>query len=859
MFYNNEVGRHQGSRLSIPPKTAGFAAERHVYCAFTSRIGLHFFIAAIACGLITDRKLSIAADVDAERRWQENGWTLIQQFCIDCHGSDYPDAELDLTTFETIQGVSESAGSMQRVLEMVRFGAMPPEDADVPSEQQRKRLVRALDQTLHQVSCDTRPRPGKVTARRLNRSEYNNSIRDLFGMDLRPADVFPSDEVGAGFDNNGDLLTLSPMLMEKYLTAAEYVASQVLVDPDSLPKAEVDRSSENLIVEGDHQTGRFFGRFLATDSYVWTEFSVPRTGEYRFDIYGGNGRRHHLLSTVGLYDKTGTLRGVFKLRHFGGGGRNNRDDLKLELEAGDHRFVIRKIPDGEEYQVGKTVFDRIDEMTPKRVRAGREKTQRVLRVTDDVDEDNYPFMVRRLTVNGPAEARPEELPPCQDQIVRSMPRRKDDHWEDVDRAATKSLGPLMRRAFRRPVGADEIKPYARLVVDAMDRGETYYRGMQIAISAVLVSPNFLYRIETPDAHHGVDQDNVQPLTQIQLASRLSYFLWSSLPDESLLQDAEHQKLDSQAVRRHVRRMIEDRRSDSLATEFASQWLGLRNLDQHEADTQQFPEFDRQLSRAMRRETEMLFLHIARNNLSVREFLTADYSYLNATLARYYGIEPADGSNDEFVRHSLAGTTRRGILSHAGILTLTSNPTRTSPVMRGKWILENVLGTPPPDPPPGVPELEQSERIADDMTLREQLELHRASPTCAACHRVMDQLGFGLEVFDAVGRHRQGKGVDAAGELPGGRSFNGAAQLGEVLARSEQKAFAKTITRRLMTFALGRELTPYDECSIEEIIESTEPNGFPFADLVLGVTSSRPFLYYDRNLDESFATQPTEDR
>ena len=844
-------------RIAAPPAPAspprpippGFAGLRIVHFLFATPFRLRLLIAAIACAPIIGGGKCGAADSDAELKWRQNGWPLIEQFCIDCHGSDYPDAELDLTSFQTIEGVAKSTGSMQRVLEMVRFGAMPPEDSDAPDPQQRKRLVQALDQTLHQVSCDTRPRPGKVTARRLNRAEYNHSIRDLFGIDLRPADVFPSDEVGAGFDNNGDLLTLSPMLMEKYLSAAEYVASKVLVDPDSLPKADIDLSSEKLIVEGDHQTGRFFGRFLAPGSYVWTEFTVPRRGEYRFDVFGGNGRRHHTLSTVGLYDKTGRLRGTVKLRHFGGGGRNHRDDMNLELEAGEHRFILRKIPDGEDYQVGETLFDRIDDLTPRRLRAGREKATKGLRVTDDVDEDSYPFMVRRLTVSGPTHPRPEELPPYQHELVRAMPRWDDDGWKDVDVAATKSLEPMMRRAFRRSVSTSEIDPYAQLVVDAVDRGETFYRGLQIAIAAVLVSPNFLYRVETPETQQVGRDDPVQPVTATQLATRLSYFLWSSLPDDSLLRDAEEGRLDAQAVERHVRRMIADRRSDSLATEFASQWLGLKNLDQHEADTQQFPDFNRQLARAMRRETEMLFLHIARNNRPVGEFLTADYSFLNAALARHYGIEPGHESADDFIRYSLAGTPRRGILSHAGILTMTSNPTRTSPVMRGKWILENILGTPPPDPPPGVPELEPSKRIGDDVTLREQLELHRASPTCAACHRVMDQLGFGLEVYDAIGRFRQGKTVDASGELPGGRSFNGAEQLGKVLAHSEQKAFAKTITRRLMTFALGRELTPYDECSIDEIIDATEENGFRFTDLVLGVTRSRPFLYYDWNTDE----------
>lgn len=527
------------------------------------------------------------SDQAAESKWQEDGWPLIQEFCLDCHSAEDAEAELDLSSFRTIEGVSASSGSMQRVLEMVRFGAMPPEDASAPSTQQRKRLVMALDHTLHAVSCDTRPRPGKVTARRLNRAEYNNSVRDLFGIDLRPADAFPSDEVGAGFDNNGDLLTLSPMLMEKYLSAAEQVASQVLVDPDTLPQADVDLSSEKLIVEGDSQTGRFFGRFLAPDSYVWTEFSVPRKGEYEIDVFGGNGRRHHTLSTVGLYDQTGLLRGIVKLRHFGGSGRNDHDDLKLDLEPGDHRFIVRKIPDDEEYEVGVTRFDRIDELTPSRLKSARKQIASGLQVADDVDEDHYAFMVRRLTVQGPINPRPDELPLSQQELVRDLPRQRDGRWVDVEESATECLSPLLRRAFRGPVTDEQTEPYVRLVVDATERGESFYRGLQIAISAVLVSPNFLFRVEMPESNSRADEDGTIPLTATQLATRLSYFLWSSLPDEQLLRDAENDQLDAKSIREHVRRMIEHERSDSLASQFASQWLGLRNLDEHEADTKKF--------------------------------------------------------------------------------------------------------------------------------------------------------------------------------------------------------------------------------------------------------------------------------
>jgi hypothetical protein len=292
-------------------------------------------------------------------------------------------------------------------------------------------------------------------------------------------------------------------------------------------------------------------------------------------------------------------------------------------------------------------------------------------------------------------------------------------------------------------------------------------------------------------------------------------------------------------------MLEDQKSDALARQFAAQWLGLRNLEVHEADTDQFASFTPALRRAMARETELVFMHVVRNNQPVAQLLTSDYTFVNGPLASHYGIGGVSG--DKFQKVALKSIPRRGVLSHASVLTLTSNPVRTSPVKRGKWILVNVLGTPPPDPPAGVPELEETKTASASASLREQLEIHRADPTCAACHRVMDQLGFGLEQFDAVGRYREKDGpvaVDASGELPGGRVFNGAVELSEILGNTESEAFARTAVRQLMTFALGRELIPSDCCTVDEIVERTAKQGHRFMDLILEVVKSKPFQYYD---------------
>lgn len=781
----------------------------------------------------------------AKDDWLKEGWPLMKRFCVECHNADYQEAELDLSDFESMDRLRGGGGAMmQRVLEMVRFGAMPPEDAALPTDEQRKTLVRSLDRTLFAVSCDLRPRPGKVTARRLNRTEYNHSIRDLFGIDLKPAAGFPSDEVGAGFDNNGDVLSLSPMMIEKYLDAAEQVSKSVLIDPATLPRIDEGRPGDQLYISGDVKTGRFNGRFLAKESFAWADFEVPVSGEYRVRLQGGNARKGAGQAGVAIYRRDGILLQYKKMGYYGGSGSSDRFDFKVKLEKGKHRFFIDPVEGDHKGKPGETRSEKFSNLDPDVIRRA-EKSRKALRPDDRFDYSKYPFMVRRISVEGPTSHPKELMPPSQQQILRRTAAYRDERWHDVRKSATECLQPLMRRAFRGPVGQDEVTPYAELVVQATERGQSYYRGMQIAISAVLMSPRFLFRVETPPDSAFDEKDVDVGVTPHQLATRLSYFLWSSSPDEALLADADRNRLNSDRLAHHVRRMIADGKADSLATEFAAQWLGLRNLDVHEVDEDRFETFTPPLKQAMRIETERLFLHVARNNRPVAELLTADYTFLNEVLAKHYEIQGVRGK--QFRQVSTKGTPRRGILSHAGILTLTSNPARTSPVKRGKWVLINVLGTPPPEPPAGVPELEETKTADANATLREQLEIHRADPSCSACHRVMDQLGFGLEQFDAIGRFRtrdHGAVVDASGELPGRRNFNGAVELSNVLGKSESAAFARTVTERLLTFALGRELTPADRCTVDEIVQKTSGSQHRFIDLVLEVVQSRPFQYYE---------------
>ncbi len=783
----------------------------------------------------------------AEAYWSKNGWPLVREFCIDCHNADVAEAELDLSDLETLSAVGAGAGHMNRVLEMVRFGAMPPEDASVPTDAQRKQLVSAIEKTLYAVSCDLRPRPGKVTARRLNRVEYNHSLRDLFGMDLHPGDAFPSDEVGGGFDNNADVLSLSPMLVEKYMTAAETVSRQVVFDPETFPKVSEDRTGDRFAVVGDNKVGSFFGRFLAPGSYVWAEYDLPSDGEYRIELRAG--ATHELgkdeKSSAGIFDRSGKLLGIGDFKYFGGGGDSERDEIRVTLEAGKQQLFVMQLDDVQSWKVGEINFPDVNVIDSRHIQMQRKQLGQPLKPDGKIDEAKYPFMVRRLSVSGPSQPPGDWYPPSQKELVRRTPTRKGRDYVNVQEAAIECLQPLMRRAFRGPVTQEDVVPYAGLVAEAIKRDESFYRGLQIAVSAVLVSPRFLFRIETPgDALSEASAEDDVPLDPYQLATRLSYFLWSSTPDSQLLDLADQGKLDASEVERQVCRMLADQRSDSLASEFAAQWFGLRNLNGFEPDSDRFKGVDQELLAMMAEETKQVFMNVVRENRSIDELLSADYTFVNSRLAEHYGLTNVEGQ--EFRRVSLADQPRRGVLSHASVLTLTSNPTRTSPVKRGKWILENILGTPPPDPPPGVPELEETKTAGANATLREQLVLHRENAACASCHRVMDQLGFGLEEFDAVGRFRTNDGeqkVDASGELPGGRNFSGAAQLSQVLATSEREAFVRTATARLMTFALGRELSPTDRCTVDEIAERVSATGGHFKDLVLEIVRSRQFQYY----------------
>jgi hypothetical protein len=725
---------------------------------------------------------------------------LLNRLCLECHGPKHEEAEINLGLYDSAESVLKNRETWSKISEMLQFGAMPPDDAAQPTQAERELLVTWINGFLA-LDCSQIRDPGRVTLRRLNRDEYDNTIRDLIGLDLNLARDFPSDDVGEGFDNIGDVLSLPPLLLEKYVDAAVKIAEQAIrADAASVPRQRLERRDLTAVGSASLNSSGFY--FLPSPGLVSGEFAFERDGQYVLRVEAGaeqagderakvefslDGRRIHVSEVVAPVD------------------RMEFYEFKTQVPAGKHRFSAAFINDY--YNPGAS--------NPR-------------------DRDRN-LAIRALEVLGPVDRRPDEPALGTPRILTAVP----GEGRSPRAAAREVLERFATRAYRRPVQTDEVDRLVRLASSVLDQGGSFEQAIQTAVAAVLVSPHFLFRVEDDRAAEGASP--VRELNGYELASRLSYFLWSSMPDDELFALAGRGELHKAPVlETQVRRMIADPKSASLVENFAGQWLNLRNLEEVTPDPEQFPGFDADLKHAMRRETELLFDAVMREDLRVPEFLIADFTFVNERLAKHYGIDGVGG--EAFQQVKLPADQRVGLLTQASILTLTSNPTRTSAVKRGKWIMENILGTPPPDPPANVPGLEETQQAKPDATLREQLVLHRQNAVCASCHIQMDELGFGFENFDPVGRWRiqdGGKPIDSAGELPSGERFQGPIELVAILSQREQ-AFAEALARKMLTYALGRGLHYYDQCALETIVQRMEQNDFRFSSLVLGIVTSEPF-------------------
>ncbi|HVH29320.1 MAG TPA: DUF1592 domain-containing protein [Vicinamibacterales bacterium] len=756
-----------------------------------------------------------SADLAAHR-------ALVAEYCVTCHNERARTGGLVLSNVDLAQP-SANAETWEKVVRKLRGGMMPPQGMPRPDHASLDRLTTWLEGALD-ASARTRPNPGRASIHRLNRTEYANAVRDLLDLEIDVTELLPADDESYGFDNIADVLKVSPSLLEQYLAASRKVSSLAVGDPATPPVSQLYRVPPDLS-QADHIEGLPLG----TRGGLLIRHNFPLDAQYDVSV--------RLLRNI-----VGYITGL-EWPH------------QLEITVDGERVFMAPVGGPEDNRMSdenmSEAADKIDGRLRSRVpiKAG----QRLVGVTfirktsAESDEPLQPFtrdhdlqnmnglpLIDYVDIRGPYEAVGAGDTPSRRRIFICQPA--DARAEAP--CARKILSTLARRAFRGPATDDEVETLFGFYQEGRRDG-SFESGVQHALRLILASPKFLFRVE-PDPVK-VSPGAIYRLGDLELASRLSFFLWSSIPDDELLAVAAQGKLkDSRELDRQVRRMLADPRAEALARNFAGQWLFLRNLQGHAPDNTAFPNFDDNLRQAFRRETEMLFDSIRREDRSVLDLLNADFTFVNERLARHYGIPNVYGSR--FRRVTLADANRHGLLGHGSVLTVTSYPNRTSPVLRGKWILENILGTPPPPPPPDVPALIEGSEDGRTLTVRERLETHRRNPVCASCHRVMDPLGFSLESFDAVGQWRtreEGGSVDASGQLADGTEVNGPISLRQALTRRPEQ-FVGTMTEKLLVYALGRGLEYYDMPVVRSIARDSASSGYRFASIVMGIVRSTPF-------------------
>jgi len=777
--------------------------------------------------------------------------------CYGCHNARLQSGKLDLEAYKTAPSMTQESDRWEDVLQKLRTGEMPPKGIPRPAEAESKLVAGWIEKELRRAELLAKPDPGRVTARRLNRSEYNNTIRDLLGITLRPADNFPQDDSGYGFDNIGDVLSLSPVLMEKYLTAGEKAARYAVFGPEPMKPAMV-RYQPPFRRKADGTGGTTYKgpqSYTITD-YDFTGLTMPSAvhfthrfpvdAEYLFRCTPAGqrpGGSEPIDLGVWIDGKMVGSKQVDPLSGDGGVAdiSGQTREVRVRVPAGEHWVAVTLLRqfDGMPAEYGGlnpskrapavrtftpppgATPDQIARFEARRA-AGLNQRLNIHNIRIDNAEIGGPYD----QLQGPSAESLKKIYVCGHLDGR--------HLAGCDRKIVTSLA---RRAFRRPVTPQETDRLTGLVAMVQKEGDSFEKGIAVAISAMLVSPQFLFRIEPETAAAG---DAPRRIGQYELASRLSYFLWSSMPDEELLRCAERGVLRQPAVlAAQVRRMLKDPKSRALIEEFGGQWLQTRALESVNPDRDRFPDFEDYLRMSMRRETEMFFESIVREDRSILDFLDGKYTFLNERLAQLYGIPGVTGP--EFRRVDLSGGERGGVLTQASVLTVSSYATRTSPVLRGKWILENLLNAPPPAPPPNVPILDE-EAVGTSASLREQMEKHRADAICASCHARMDPLGFGLENFDGIGAWRSQDGkfsIDASGTLPNGKSFRTPNELKGIL-RADGPAFAECLTDKLLTYALGRGLERYDKPTVKSIARRVAANDYRFSKLILEIVNSLPF-------------------
>jgi hypothetical protein len=778
----------------------------------------------------------------------------IERFCYDCHNPQDRTADLSLESFD-LRDVSRDAGVWEHVVLKLQAGMMPPHDGGPrPTGEETRSLVSFLVAELDRAGADA-PDPGRtVPLHRLNRAEYRNAIRDLLALDIDVSTLLPGDDASYGFDNIGGVLKLSPTLLERYLGAAEKVsrlavgAAPPFVNVDSF-RVPDDRSQErrlpglpfgtrggaviqyNFPQDGDYTIAATLARDLNEGMPVYEEdqdLEISIDGE-RVALFTLEGAETLAPPPINPDDFQSDFPPARRLPPDQQRERNKADEdwtVKVPVTAGEHAVTVTFL--GKSRALTTDVRERFLRPFPRGL---------------NIPEGRSGSYLRYVEISGPFDASGPGETASRERVFTCRPSTESPApTPEAQTCATQILTRLARHAFRRPVGDADVAPLRAFYELAHEQEGSFEAGVQAAVKALLVSPEFLFRVERdpPDAAPGT----IYRIDDVTLASRLSFFLWSSIPDEDLLRAAELGQLSEPAeLERQVRRMIADPRADELGKNFAGQWLYLRNLDANVPVQAIFPNFDDTLREGLRRETELFFASIVREDRNVLDLLDADYTYVNDRVAQHYGIANIQGNH--FRRVQLPpDSPRRGLLGKGSILVVTSQPDRTSPVLRGKWVLENLLGAEPPPPPANVPPLDATNATSGGklLSMRQRLEEHRANPACSTCHTMMDSIGFALEGFDGVGRHRTfdevGDPIDASGELIDGSRFEGLDQFRAALMSSE--LFRQALTQKLMVYALGRGIEPHDMPAVRGIVRDAAVNENRFSQYILGVVNSTPF-------------------
>ena len=813
-------------------------------------------IASLGCSLAQAAQAPVAKSQGSPAAAER---AVVNRYCVTCHNQKVKTAGLMLDKAD-IENVPAGAELWEKVIRKLRTGSMPPAGVPRPDKATYDALVTYLETTIDRAAA-AHPNPGTPTVHRLNRFEYANAVRDLVDVDVDAKALLPADDAGYGFDNNGDVLSVSPALMERYMAAARKVSRLAVGNAAAPPTVESYPVQDNL-AQADRMNEE---QPLGSRGGIAIEHNFPADGEYVIKLR---------LKRGGGAFADGAVRGVGLKRSIA--VVLDSDEPKLFTFGGEH--LGRSAGDGggncvtgalvscrgdmiqEEYERNK-----VDAGLQMRIPVkGGPHTIRAAFFVENTAEAEGPYRVggnnprrggktaepwlERVDISGPYNVKGPGDTPSRRKIFVCNPTgaangaasQQTPNTADEDACARKILSNLVRRAYRRPAAEEDVQTLMAMYKVGRQK-EGFDGGIRVALERILVGPQFLFRIET-------DPENAAPgsfhrVSDIELASRLSFFIWSSIPDDQLLEAAERGKLkDPALLKQQVHRMLRDPRAKSLVTNFAGQWLQLRRLEDVKPDIVTFADFDGTLQGAFARETEMFLQSMVREDHPLMDVLNADYTYLNERLARFYGVRDVYGSR--FRRVTVTDENRRGLLGQGSVLALTSYATRTSVVLRGKWVLENILGTPPPPPPPNVPVLNDRGDDGKIKSVRESMEQHRANAACASCHSRMDPIGFALENFDAIGQWRTTEGaantvIDTSGTLPDGAKFNGPNELRKIFVGKPDQ-LALTVTEKLLTYALGRGVEYYDQPALRKILKQAAPNSYHWSDLIFGIVNSEPF-------------------